>query len=280
MPSASVRSVTPDYFRTLGIPLRRGAVFEAQRDTASARAVVVNEALAREAFGGEDPVGRQILSLGKAPWTVVGVVADVAIGKLEDEVPPTIYHPFARLPEGSMRLAVRTRGDVAGLETAVRRIVRDLDPQVALYQVYTMESLLRQSESVFLRRFPLLLVGAFAATALALAVVGTYGVISYSVAQRVRELGIRIALGARSAHVVSLVVRQAALLAAVGIGAGLVAAAVLSRYASSLLFGVRAGDPSSYAAAALLLGAVAAAAAAVPAWRATRVDPVRALRGE
>jgi ABC-type antimicrobial peptide transport system permease subunit len=186
-----------------------------------------------------------------------------------------------------MRIAVRTGyppeaggWEVAGLEQAVRRIVRELDPHVALYQVYTMESLVEQSESVFLRRFPLLLVGAFALTALALAVVGTYGVISYAVAQRGRELGIRIALGATPRGVVSLVVRHALLLAAVGIGTGLVAAVALSRFAASLLYGVRAGDPATYAAAALLLGVVAAAAAAVPARRATRVDPVTALRGD
>jgi putative ABC transport system permease protein len=143
-----------------------------------------------------------------------------------------------------------------------------------------MEALVEQSESVFLRRFPLLLVGAFAATALVLAVVGTYGVISYAVAQRVRELGIRIALGAAPRAVVGLVVRHAVVLAAVGIGLGLVASAALSRFAASLLYGVRATDPAAYAAAAALLAAVAAAAAAVPARRATRVDPARTLRGE
>ena len=284
--SASFRSVTPGYFRALGIPLVRGALPSERRgprDSTAAGEVVVSEAFARRVFGAEDPVGRQ-LALGTSGTgrgrTIVGVVGDVAIGRLEDEVPPAMYFALADMPESAMRLAVRTRGDVAALEASVRRVVREIDPQVALYQVYTMESLVRQSESVFVRRFPLLLVGAFAATALALAVVGTYGVISYSVAQRVRELGIRIALGARSAHVVTLVVRHAVVLAAAGIGAGLLGAALLSRFAASLLFGVRASDPASYAAAAALLGAVAAAAAAVPAWRATRVDPVRALRNE
>ena len=283
-PSASFRSVTPGYFRALGIPLVRGAVLSAPadaRDSTAAREVVISETLARKAFGNEDPVGRQLATSATAPGrTIVGVVGDVAIGRLEDEVPPAMYFALADSPESAMRLAVRTRGDVAGLEASIRRVVRDIDPQVALYQAYPMESLVRQSESVFMRRFPLLLFGAFAATALALAVVGTYGVISYAVAQRARELGIRIALGARSGHVVATVVRHAVVLAAVGIGVGLVSAALLSRFAASLLFGVGAGDPASYAAAAVLLAAVAAAAAAVPAWRATRVDPVRALRNE
>jgi putative ABC transport system permease protein len=280
VPSASFRSVTPDYFRTLGIPLVRGAPFDARADTAAPRVVVINEALARKAFPSEDPIGRQIVTLNDAPWTVVGVVGDVAIGKLEDQAPPTIYLPFRQFSDISMRVAVRTRGEVAGLEQSVRRVVRELDPHVALYQVYTMESLVQQSESVFRRRFPLLLVGAFALAALLLAIVGTYGVISYSVAQRLRELGIRIALGATPGSVVGLVVRHAATLALAGIGVGVVTAAVLSRYAASLLYGVRGTDPTTYLTAAAVLGAVAALAAAVPARRATRVDPVVTLRDE
>ena len=279
-PTASFRSVTPDYFRALGIGVVRGAPFDARADSAAPRVMVINEALARQAFPGEDPVGRQLLALRDEPWTVVAVVKDVAIGKLDEQVPPTMYLPFRQLSDISMRLAVRTRGDVSGLEQSVRRIVRELDPHVALYQVYTMESLVQQSESVFLRRFPLLLVGAFALTALLLAVVGTYGVISYTVAQRLRELGIRIALGASPRSVVSLVVRHAATLAAVGIGVGVLAAAALSRFAASLLYEVRATDPTAYVAAAALLGGVAALAAALPARRATRVDPVVTLRDE
>jgi predicted permease len=282
-PQASFRSVNADYFRTLGIPLVRGATFSPRRgagpDTTAAREVVVSASLARRAFGGEDPVGRRLLT-GGAAATVVGVVGDVVIGRLEDAATPTFYLPYAQASDVSMRLAVRTRGDVAGLEAAVRRVVADLDPEVALYQVYPMESLVRQSESVFVRRFPLLLVGGFAAAALALAVVGTYSVVSYAVAQRGRELGVRRALGAPSGHLVRLVVGRVARTAAVGVGAGLVLAVALARAASGLLYGVGAADPATYAAAAVLLGVVAAAAAAVPAWRATRLDPTAALRHE
>jgi putative ABC transport system permease protein len=172
------------------------------------------------------------------------------------------------------------RGDLPGLEAAVRRVVREIDPQVALYQTYTMDSFVQQSESVFMRRFPLLLVGVFAVTALALAVVGTYGVISYAVSQRLRELGIRVALGASTSSVVSLVARHAARLAGVGIALGVVAALALSRFAASLLFQVTPGDPTTYVLAALVLSAVAAVAAALPARRAARVDPVVTLREE
>jgi predicted permease len=279
-PNASFRSVTRDYFRTLGIPLVRGATFPERADTTTALVVVVSEALAREQFGTTDVVGRQLDIHRGRPATIVGVAGDVVIGRLEDGAPPTYYVPFAQVPDVSMRVALRTRGEVAGLDAAVRRVVRELDPEVALYQVYPMESLVRQSESVFLRRFPLLLVGVFASAALLLAVVGTYGVVSYAVAQRVRELGIRLALGASARSVVGLVVRHVAVIAAVGIGVGMALALVLSRYAASLLYGVRATDPATYAGVALVLGVVAAAAAAVPARRASRVDPALTLRGD
>ena len=280
-PSVAYRSATPGYFRAMGIPLVRGALFSARSDSAAPREALVSAAFARRLLGGRDPVGRQIaLSSTAPPWTIVGVVGDVVIGKLEDEVPPALYLPFALTPDVSMRVVVRARGDVTGLEASVRGIVREIDPQVALYQVHTMESLLTQSESVFARRYPLILVGAFALTALVLAMVGTYGVISYAVAQRMRELGIRLALGASTGDVVRLVVRHAGLLAVVGIGVGVLGAAALSRFASSLLYGVRPGDPTTYAAAAALLGAVAVLAAAVPARRAARVDPAITLRGD
>ena len=286
-PQAHYRSVNAEYFRTLGIPLVRGSTFSPRRvgagtpaDTAAPRELVISQALARAAFGRADPLGRQLLAVGPRPATVVGVVGDVATGRLEDATTPTLYVPYPEAPDVSMRLAVRTRGDVAGLEAAVRGTVRAIDPEVALYQAYPMASLVRQSESVFLRRFPLLLVGGFAAAALALAVVGTYGVVSYAVAQRVREFGVRLALGAPAGSLVRLAVERVARAALVGVGVGLVLAVALARAASGLLYGVRATDPAAYVGAALLLGAVAAAAAAVPARRATRLDPARTLRDE
>jgi putative ABC transport system permease protein len=279
-PSASFRSVNAEYFRTLRIPVVRGAPFTARRDSAAPREVVVSATLARQLFGTSDPVGRQLETGVAGRATIVGVAGDVVIGRLEDATPPTFYLPYPQAPDVSMRVAVRTRGDLAGMEAAVRRVVREIDPEVALYQVYPLESLVAQSESVFLRRFPLLLLGAFAAAALALSVVGTYGVVSYAVAQRARELGIRVALGATSREVVGLVLGHVGRVAAVGIGLGLVLALVLARYTATLLYQVRATDPATYAAVAAVLALVAAAAAALPARRASRVDPALTLRAE
>ncbi|HKG92464.1 MAG TPA: ABC transporter permease, partial [Gemmatimonadaceae bacterium] len=231
-PSASYRVVSPRYFETLGIPLLGGRTFTATEDSAAGGVVVINRALAREGFGDRDPVGREI-TVGGRPMTVVGVVGDVTIGKLEDEIPPTMYFSILQAMDLAMRLAVRAeRGtDPHALAVPIRAALRDLDPSVATFQVYTMDELVGQSQSVFLRRYPLVLVGAFAAIALVLALVGTYGVISYAVTQRLRELGIRIALGARPESIRWLVLRHAGALASLGITLGVIGAAALSRLA-------------------------------------------------
>jgi hypothetical protein len=241
--------------------------------------VIVNQALVREAFGDRDPVGRQ-LDLGGGRATIVGVVGDVTIGKLEDEIPPTMYYSYLQAMDVGMRMAVRTAGDPHALVAPIRAAIRDIDPGVGTYQVYTMDELMGQSQSVFLRRYPLVLVGSFAAVALVLALVGTYGVISYAVAQRLRELGIRIALGARPGAIRWLVLRHAGVLAATGIAAGVAATVALSRLAASLMYGVRGGEPAILAGVAALLGAMALAAALVPARRATRASPLLALNAE
>ena len=276
---ASFRVVNPDYFATLGIPLLRGRTFTAGEDSAAGRVVIVNQALVREAFGDRDPVGRQ-LDLGGGRATIVGVVGDVTIGKLEDEIPPTMYYSYLQAMDVGMRMAVRTAGDPHALVAPIRAAIRDIDPGVGTYQVYTMDELMGQSQSVFLRRYPLVLVGSFAAVALVLALVGTYGVISYAVAQRLRELGIRIALGARPGAIRWLVLRHAGVLAATGIAAGVAATVALSRLAASLMYGVRGGEPAILAGVAALLGAMALAAALVPARRATRASPLLALKAE
>ena len=278
-PSASYRVANPDYFRTLGIPIVRGRTF-AGEDSASERVLVINETMARAAFGDADPIGRRIRLGPTSEGTVIGVVGDVPIGGLEDAIPPTMYFSYLQAIEGGMRLAVRTRGDPRALAAPIRAILRDLDPEVGTFQLYTMEELVGQSQSVFLRRFPLVLVGSFAVVALVLALVGTYGVISYAVAQRMRELGIRIALGARSGTIRWLVLRHAGVLAAAGIALGLAAAAALARLASGLLYGVAGTEPAIYGGVAALLAAMALLAALVPARRATRADPVAVMRGE
>jgi ABC-type antimicrobial peptide transport system permease subunit len=237
--------------------------------------------MARQAFGDRDPVGRHVFVDGMGDRTVVGVVGDVTIGKLEDEVPPTMYVSTRQSMDVALRLAVRTGGgDPRALIGPVRAILHDIDPSVGVYQTYTMNQLVGQSQSVFLRRYPLVLVGTFALVALVLALVGTYGVISYAVSQRLREIGIRIALGARPGAIRWLVLRHAGVLAAVGVAVGAAAAVALSRLAASLMYGVRGSEPAIFAAVAALLGTMALAAAFLPARRATRADPLVALKAE
>ena len=278
--TASFRVVNPQYFATLGIPLVRGRVFTAREDSAAERVVLINRTMAREAFGDADPVGRRLELGGAAPATVIGVVGDVAVGKLDEPIPATMYFSYLQAMDVGMRMAIRTTGEPRALVAPVRRAIRELDPAVGTYQVYTLDALVGQSQSVFLRRYPLVLVGSFAVVALVLALVGTYGVISYSVAQRLRELGIRIALGARPGAIRWLVLRHAGLLAALGIVGGVAAALALSRLAASLLYGVSGTEPAIFAAVAALLGAMALLAALAPARRATRADPMLALKAE
>ena len=277
--SASFRIATPGYFAAMGIPFVHGRTFLAAEDTTVPRVVIVNRTLARRAFGDADPVGRQ-LDLGGRTATIVGVVGDVTIGRLEDEIPPTMYYSSYQTMDVAMRLAVQTAGDPYAVAAPIRAIVREMDPTVATFQVYAMADVVGQSQSVFLRRYPLVLVGVFALVALVLALIGTYGVVSYAVAQRLRELGIRIALGARPAGIRWLVLRHAGTLAVLGAGLGIAGAFALARLARSLLFGVGAAEPLIYASVALVLAAMAVAAALVPARRATRVNPILALRAE
>jgi len=279
---ASYRVANAEYFRTLGIPLLRGRTFALTDDSAATGVAIINQAMAREAFGDRDPIGRR-LGVGSRSLTVVGVVGvvgDVTIGKLEDAVPPTMYFSYRQSMDVAMRLAVRTRMSPDALASTIRAVVHAIDPAVSTYQARTMTSVVAESPSVFLRRYPLFLIGAFAAVALLLALIGTYGVISYAVSQRLRELGIRLALGARPGAVRWLVLRHAGSLALLGAAIGIGAAIVLGRLASGLLFGVSAADPIVLLAVAATLGLMALAAALLPARRATRVDPAIVLGAE
>ena len=278
-PSASFRVVNPEYFGTLGIPVLQGRTFTTSEDLTSGLVLIINRTMAKRAFGDRDPIGQQI-ALGSTKATVVGVVGDVAIGRLDEEVPATMYFSWLQQMDNALRLAVRTSGDPYSLATPIRRILEQIDPGVGVYQVYTLDDFIGQSQSVFLRRYPLVLVGSFALVALVLALVGTYGVISYSVTQRLRELGIRIALGAESGAIRWLVLRHAGMLAILGIAIGVMLTIGLSRFATSLLYGVQPTDPFIFASVAGLLGAMALAAALVPARRATRIDPLVTLKAE
>ncbi|HEV2860568.1 MAG TPA: ABC transporter permease [Pyrinomonadaceae bacterium] len=275
------RAVTPDYFRALGVPLRAGREL-GERDGAEAPPVVlVNETTARKYWPGADPVGRRV-KLGpgaQGPWvTVVGVVGDVRNFGLESEAKPEVYVPHRQSPQSRMRLVLRTDGDPLSLVPAVRSAVRSLDAELPFSQVATMEELL--ARSVAQRRLSTLLLGVFAGTALLLAAIGIYGVMAYSVTQRTREIGIRMALGARRGDVVRMVLRQGMALALAGVACGLGGGLVAARLMRGLLYGVSAVDPLTFVGMAGVLTCVALLACYVPARRATKIDPLVALRAE
>jgi predicted permease len=278
-PTASYRAVSTGYFKTLGIPIVSGRGFSLQDDAKAPFVGVINRALARAYFVNQNPVGHT-LELGKTSLQIIGVVGDVPIGKIEDKIPPTLYLSFDQNPQQVMFLAMRTSLDDASITAELRRVLQTLAPDAGMNNVRTMEELLRESQSVFMRRFPLLLVGTFAATALVLAIVGIYGVVSYSVAQRSREMGIRLALGAQPRTLVALVVRHAIWMAAIGVTVGIVATIMLGAFADKLLYGVRSSDPVTYVSVAIVLAIVAVCATISPARRATRVDPALALRSD
>jgi cell division protein FtsX len=279
-PVVSGATVSADYFRAMGIPLKRGRVFT-EGDGANASAVaLVNEAFVRRFLPDVDPIGRRVSSpLSAGGWaTIVGVVGDVRQSGLESEVVPEVYGPFLQQASGMMTLAVRSSGDPRALATAVRGIARELDPDQPLQALMTMEQ--RLSATTAPRRLTLGLLGTFAALALVLASVGIYGVMSFVVVQRTREIGIRMALGASRGEVLGLVLRQGLAVTLWGLLAGGLGTWVLTRYLASLLFAVSPADLPTLLGASLLLGAIALLACLLPAWRAARVDPMRALRNE
>jgi len=272
--------ISDEYFKAMGIPLVRGRLFDESQPADAQNKIIVNEALAGRHWPGEDPIGRRI----KVSWDdnredeIIGVVGDVRQADLETEARATIYWPYPRSPYGTMTLAVRTAGGPAAVISSVRTILRELDPNLALANVQTMDEVV--SRSVAQRRLTMVLLAIFAGSALLLAAVGIYGVIAYSVTQRTQEIGIRLALGAQQGDVLRMIVGQAAALAAAGILLGAAGAALLTRLMTDLLFGVQPFDPLTFGAVAAVLAAVALLASYVPGRRATQVDPVVALRAE
>jgi predicted permease len=275
------RRASPDYFASLSIPVLDGRPFRETDRADQPLVAVVNDAAARLFWPDGEPVGARVRFFGSPddPWfTVVGVVGDVRHFGLDAAPRPEVYMPFSQGPPGSPLLTVRTTRDPASLVPEVRRALRELNPAIAMYNVATMNSL--RDESVAPRKFTMLLLGWFAALALGLAAVGTYGVMSYMVSQRREEIGIRMALGAERRDVLQLIVGHGMKVTGIGLGLGIVGAVLLTGFMSGLLFGVRPLDPATLVTTVLTLGIVAAVACYLPARRAAGVDPIVVLRSE
>lgn len=282
-PSAGMRIVTPGYFAALKIPVRSGRIFDAHDDDAGAEVVVINEEAARRYWPDRNPIGESIklgvrLASGvrSGQKTIVGVVGDVKYRGLDVAAPPEVYLPYAQHPVDSLTVAVRTTGEPAAVVPSARAALAALDPELPMADIRPMAELV--GRSIAERRFTMLLLATFACLAVLLAAIGVYGVLAYVVSQRTQEIGLRLAIGAAPADVVRLFVREGATLAAVGLAGGLGGAAIASRALSTMLFGVGATDPLTFAGVAVALGAAALAASYLPARRAARVDPMEALR--
>jgi putative ABC transport system permease protein len=281
MPMAEIRLASPGFFRSLGIPLLRGRDFDERDGEPEPRKIIVNDVLARREFPGQNPLGRRILYDGYS-LEIIGVVGDVRQAGLGQAPLAEIYKPYTD-PQyadlmSDMALVVKTSGDPGALADDVQRAVREVDPGVPLYAVLTMDQVI--SASLAASRLILWLLALFAGIALILSAAGLYGVISYLVAQRTREIGMRMALGAQTRDVLRLVMGQGAGLTAAGIVLGLLGALATTRVLENLLYGVSARDPLTFASIAALLALVALAATWLPARRASRVDPLVAIRSE
>ncbi len=286
-PSVVIHMAGPEYFKTMGIPIVQGRDFTERDDLNAPPVLIVNEAVARQYFPNEDPIGKRVApGFSTLPVRddesgmreIVGVVADVKHQTLQGATPPEIYFPQSQMPMSAMTVVVRTAGDPRALQRAVRGVVQSLDRNAPVYSVRTVEEIL--DRSVATPRFNTLLIGLFAGVALILTMVGLYGVMSCAVSENTQQIGIRMALGAQRRDVLRVILGQGMRLTVVGIVIGIGAAFGLTRLMSSLLFGIGSTDPWTFTGVAILLLGVAASACYVPARRAMNVDPVIALRQE
>jgi putative ABC transport system permease protein len=276
-PFIIIETISPRFLDTMRIPLLRGRSFTEADNAQAPKVLIINEAFARRFWPNENPVGRHIAVGRQTPAEIVGVAGDVKNRSLALDTQPQIYLPFAQLPWGSMNLLVRTATDPNAMISSVRSQVTGLDPDQPVTDVQTMEELLDGSRAQ--PRFTMLLLTIFSAAALILAVVGIYGVLAYSVAQRRQELGIRMALGAEKFDILRLVVGQGLGLTAIGIVIGLAAALALTHLMSSFLYRVNAYDVTTFILAPIVFIAIGLLASYLPARRATQVHPTEALRG-
>jgi putative ABC transport system permease protein len=284
-PIAYYNVVSPDLFRTMDIPFTRGRPFDAHDVMKAQNVIIINETLARRYFPGQEPIGKRMTLNDETPnpkeedWaTIVGVVKDTKPRELNGEPVAEMYMPFAQDPHRSMAVMIRTTNKPADIVAAVRREVRELDSNLPIYSIRTMDSVI--SESIATPRFRTSLLAVFAIVALTLAMVGIYGVMSYSVMQRTHEIGIRMAIGAQPRDVFRMVLGQGMLLTVVGLAIGLVGALALTRLMTTMLFGIKPTDPATFVGVAVVLAMVAVIACYIPGRRATKVDPVNSLRYE
>jgi putative ABC transport system permease protein len=275
---ADIRVASTDYFRTMEIPLRKGRFFTEDDSADKPQVVIIDEKFAQRFWPDSDPIGKHLWFDPKKPLTIVGVVGAVKQYGLETDGKIATYFPQQQQPDPRMFLAVRTSSEVAGLSSAVVSQIHAVDPDVVVYGIRTMQE--RLYDSLARQRFSSTMLGAFAVFALLLAAVGLYGVMSHLVTQSAHDIGVLVTLGAQPGNIIGLVVRQGMQLAGIGIVVGLVGAAALTRVMASLLFGVSTTDAFTFVTVPALLATIAFAATAIPAWRATRVDPMVALREE
>jgi putative ABC transport system permease protein len=285
LPVAGVRIVGPDYFSSMGIPLRAGRLFSEQEMAEERHVTIVNQAFVDKYLNGVNPLGQKAAIYMKSfneseihPSEIVCIVGDVRAMGLDVAAEPSVYWPYPELVMSGMTILVRTSGDPLSVVSALHTELQQLHREQPTASVATMAQLL--ADSLSRARFTMLLLGIFAAVALLLAAVGIYGLIAYSVTQRTQELGIRIALGAQRHDVLRLVLRHGTRLTLLGLALGIAAALAITRLLASLLFGISATDPLTFAGVAALLAFVALLACFIPARRATRVDPIVALRYE
>jgi len=282
-PEANTRDVSSSYFQVMEIPLLRGRFFTDQDRADSPPVLVINQTLAEKIFPGQDAVGKRLVFSFRTPPLVaeiVGVVGDEKLGALDQKATPVLYSPTLQSNDTDLTLVVRSDLDPPNLTAGIRTEVAGIDPDVVVNSAVTVKKIIADSPAVFLRRFPALLIGAFAGLAVLLSTIGIYGVLSYLVAQRTREIGVRMALGARPAQILRMLLNHGLGLGAIGIALGLLAAMGAAHGLAGLLFGVKPDDPAVFGSVAALIAAVVLAACLVPARRAAKVDPMVTLRYE